>query len=459
VLLLAEGTTVNKPGAGGAGTSNDSSEGGTMRLRFTVLASIVTALMALAIPGVGNAAPKHNRGLTINATPNPILAGEGVLIYGQLNDKPVGGQTIVLYHHIAGIPGYTRVGKTTTSPTGFYEFTRAEAVVMTNRNWFVREEGLHGVHSRTVRERVAALVSIGASQSSQITLKPIVFTGHVTPNHAFERVYLQSQVGSTDDWHTIKSGLIRAGSDYAITHRFRFPGVYSVRAVFRGDGRNIRGISDPIAVTIEQAQIPGFTISSSQPIIPDGNTVTISGVLDQPGTNTAELSTPVTLFARSAGGTWAAVGDTTTGAKDGTYTFAPQMPSSNTLYQVRTTFKPARHSAVLYEGVRDVLTLTASSNTATVGQTATFVGTVLPDKAGDVVYLQRQGKDNDWHTVAVGFVRSNSTFQFSWTFGDAGPHVFRARIPGDPQNVGGASMPVSINVTLPTGPVSLPPAS
>ena len=60
-----------------------------MRLRFTVLASIVTALMALAIPGVGNAAPKHNRGLTINATPNPILAGEGVLIYGQLNNPPV----------------------------------------------------------------------------------------------------------------------------------------------------------------------------------------------------------------------------------------------------------------------------------------------------------------------------------------------------------------------------------
>ncbi len=430
-----------------------------MRLRFTVLASIVTALMALAIPSVGNAAPKHNRGLTINATPNPILAGEGVLIYGQLNNPPVGGQTIILYHHIAGVPGYTRVSQTTTAPNGFYEFTRAEDVVMTNRDWFVREEGIHGVHSRTVRERVAALVSIGASQSSQFTRKPIVFTGHVTPNHAFGLVYLQTQLGASDEWHTIKSGLIGPGSDYAITYRFRFPGVYSVRAVFRGDHRNIRGESDSVPVTIEQAQEPGFTISSSKPIIQDGSTVTISGVLDQSSSSTTpEANTPVTLFARTIGGKWMAVGDTTTGT-DGSYTFGPQMPTSNTLYQVRTTFAPARHSAVLYEGVQDVLTLTSSSPTASVGQTVTLTGTVLPDKAGDVVYLQRLGKDGDWHAVEVRFVRNNSTFQFSWTFGNAGPHVFRARVPGDPQNVGGASMPVSINVTLQPGSRSLPPAS
>ncbi|MGI8572752.1 MAG: hypothetical protein ACR2L9_09055 [Solirubrobacteraceae bacterium] len=429
-----------------------------MRLRFTVLASVVTALMALAIPSVGNAAPKHNRGLTINATPNPILAGEGVLIYGQLNDPPVSGQTIVLYHHIAGIPGYSRVGATTTATNGFYEFTRAENVVMTNRNWFVREEGVHRIHSRTVRERAAALVSISPNQSSQFTRKPIVFTGHVTPNHAFERVYLQTQIGSSDEWHTIKSGLIGPGSDYAIAYRFRFAGVYSVRAVFRGDNRNIRGESDPVAVTIDQAQVPDFTITSSSPIITDGSSVTISGKLDQAGTSTAEPTTPVTLFARTVGGNWTVVGDTTTGT-DGTYSFSPLMPTSNTLYQVRTTFKPARHSAVLYEGVKDVLTLTPSSPSAMVGQTVTFTGTVLPDKAGDVVYLQRLGKDGEWHAVEVRLVRNNSTFQFSWTFGNSGPHEFRARIPGDSQNVGGASMPVSINVTLAPGSGSLPPAS
>ncbi len=428
-----------------------------MRVRFAVLASLFTALVAVASPSAGVAAPRHNHGITINATPNPILAGEGVLIYGQLNEKPVGGQTIVLYHHIAGIPGYRRVAATTTPLNGFYEFTRTENIVLTNRSWFVREEGAHAVHSRTVRERVGALVSLSTSQTTQFTNKPILFTGHVTPNHAFELVYLQALTGAADDWHTLKAGVVGPGSNYAITYRFRFPGVYAVRVVFRGDFRNVRGESDPVAVTIQQAQKPGFTINSSDPIIHDGQTVHISGVLDQPGTTTAEPSTPVTLFARAIGGTFMPIAGTTTGT-DGSYSFT-QMPQNNTIYQVRTTFAPHRDTASLYQGVRDVLTLMPSGTAAKVGQTITLNGTVLPDKAGDVVYLQRLGQDGDWHNVELGIVRSDSSFTFSWTFGNPGTAVFRARIPGDPLNVGGASPRVTIAVTAPPTPVGLPPAS
>lgn len=428
-----------------------------MRLRFAVLAAMVTALVALVMPGVGTAAPRHDRGITINATPNPILAGEDVFIYGQLNNPPVGGQAIILYHHVAGTPGYTRVGSTTTLSNGFYEFTRAEDVVMTNRDWFVREAGIHGVHSRTVRERVEALVSLSASQTSQVTRKPVVFTGHVTPNHSFERVYLQDQVGSSDVWYTLTSGLLGPGSNYSIPYRFRFPGVYSVRVIFRGDFRNVRGEANPVTVTIQQAQVPDFTINSSDPITQDANPVTISGLLDEAGTTTPEPGTDVTLFARTAGtSSFVPVAEMPTNP-NGTYSFN-EMPSSNTIYQVRTTFAPRRHSAELYQGVQDVLTLGASSSTSMTGQTVTLMGTVLPDKSGDVVYLQRLGKDGFWHNVEVGFVRSNSSFEFSWTFGNPGPHVFRARIPGDPENVGGASPAVSISVAL-APPSSLAPGS
>ncbi len=457
MLLPAEAITVYKPGAVGSKSTNDSSRGGNMRLRFAVLASLFTALVALAVPGVSTAAPRHNHGLTINATPHRILAGESVLIYGQLNDPPVGGQTIVLYHHIPGIPGYTRVQSTTTLPNGFYEFTRAENVVMTNRSWFAREEGGRHVHSRTIYERVEALVSLSASQTSQFTRMPIVFTGHVTPNHAFEPVFLQVLTGATDEWHTVKAGLLGPGSNYAIAYRFRFPGVYAVRVVFRGDFRNVRGESDPVAATIQQAQIADFTINSSSPIIAHGQTVMISGVLYQPLSKTPEPSTPVTLFARLPGGLFVPVGDTNT-ASDGSYSFT-QMPTNNAIYQVRTTLAPHRHSAVLYQGVRDAVTLTASAGSVKVGQTVTFNGTVLPDKAGDVVYLQRLGKDGDWHTVELGIVKGNSSFAFSWTFGNTGTEVFRARMPGDPLNVGGVSSPVIITVTPAPSPVVLPPAS
>ena len=55
-----------------------------MRLRFTVLATVLAALASLAVPAAAGAAPQHNRGLTIHAVPHSIIAGEAVLIYGRL---------------------------------------------------------------------------------------------------------------------------------------------------------------------------------------------------------------------------------------------------------------------------------------------------------------------------------------------------------------------------------------
>jgi hypothetical protein len=424
-----------------------------MRPRFAVLAIVVTTLLAVVAPSVVNAAPRHNRGLTINAIPNPIDAGEGVFIYGHLNVPPVGGQTIVLYHHLTGSGlGYTRVGQTTTDSHGFYEFTRAEDVVMTNRSWFVREAGIHQIHSRTVFERVAALVSPSASSTSAVTGEPVVFTGHVDPSHAGERVVLQEQTAS-GDWRGLKTGPLDGASNYSITYRWRFEGDHTVRVLFGSDVRNIRGTANPVTVAVQQKQIPGFTITSSDQLISYGQTVTISGVLAN------APSTPLTLWARNAyQSQFTPIADTVTGS-DGSYSFAPQIPSYNTVYQVRTTLAPRRHSAVLFEGVQDVLTLTPSSTTSQVGGQVTFTGTVLPDKAGRVVYLQRLGADGDWHNEEIRIVTNASTFQFGWTFGKAGTYEFRARITGDRPNVGGASAPVTIQVAPTTNPATLPPAS
>jgi hypothetical protein len=328
---------------------------------------------------------------------------------------------------------------------------------MTNRSWFVREQGAHRIHSRTVSERVSPLISLTASQTTQLTIKPIVFTGHVTPNHAFDRVHLQAQIGGSDKWRTVDSARLTAGSNYAITHRFRFPGVYSVRVVFRGDNRNIRGESDPVTVTSEQRQEAGFTIHSSDYVIPYGQSVTISGVLDRGAGSAPARGVAVTLFGKTVGGAFKALAATTTGS-DGGYRFT-QSPASNTIYQVQTTFAPRRHSAVLYQGVKDIVSLVASSLTSHVGEKVTLAGTVLPDKSGAVIYLQRQAADGRWHTVKVGAVRGDSTFQFTWTFGNEGTKTFRARMPGDPQNVGGASAPVTITVGPPTSLSGLPPGS
>jgi hypothetical protein len=427
-----------------------------MRPRFAMLASLVAALAVAAAPGVAGAAPRHNHGLTINSTPNPIVSGQGVLIYGQLKGSPVAGQPIVLYHRVGVQRHFTVIGHTTTDSFGFYKFTREEGIVTTNRSWFVR--GPNSSHSRTVHERVSALVSIAADKTAADTRQPITFSGSVSPSHAFQRVLLQAQTGPSDNWHTLKAGRLDAGSHYSIAYRWAVPGDRDVRVVLRGDPRNTRSESDAVTVTIQQAQVADFTINTSQPIIPIGSIVTISGVLDQTNTTTPEPDTSVSLWARGPGQhKFHKLQDTMT-ATDGSYSFS-QQPSTNDIYQVRTTLPANRHTASLFEGVRDVLALQATPTTTPVGAKVTFTGSVTPDKAGHLVYLQRLGSDGDWHTVEVRVVRPSSTFQFRWTFGKAGTDKFRARIFSDNRNIGGASAPVTITVSG-IAPVStLPPAS
>jgi len=428
-----------------------------MRLRFAVLGAVLATLAVAVSPSVAAAAPRHNHGLTINATPNPIDAGQGVLIYGQLKGTPLAGQTIRLYHRVNPSPFFTLIGTTTTNSFGFYEFTRAEGVVMTNRSWFVRGPGL--THSRTVRERVAALISIAASSTSADTSTPITFTGTVTPTHAGQRVFLQEQVGTSDDWRTIDSRVLDATSSYSIAHRWAVPGDRDVRVILRDDPRNIRSESDSVTVSIQQAQTADFTINSSNPIIPVGSSATISGVLDQPATTTPEPNTSVSLWSRThSQSKFHKLLDATTGT-DGSYSFNVQ-PAVNTVYQVRTTFAPPRRTAVLFEGVQDVLQLAADQTSTTVGGKVTFTGSVTPGKPGRLVYLQRLGPDGDWHLVEASRVRANSTFQFSWRFGKAGSEQFRARIFSDPNNIGAHSAPVTITVSAALAPIgSLPPAS
>lgn len=432
-----------------------------MRLRLAVFACLMSAVGSIAVPPLAGAAPRHNHHLTIAATPNPVPAGEGVVIYGRLFGASNAGQPIALYHHISGFgQGYTLIQTTTTDSSGFYEFTRAEGVVLTNRSWFVRGPG--GSHSRTVYERAITLVSMSPSSSSTDTNTPITFTGHLTPDHPFERVVLQEQNGSGDDWSTLKRGFTNGSSAYSISYRWRRPGVHDVRVVFPGDFRNIRGASSPATVVVQQAQVPDFTINTSNPIADEGSAVTISGVLYMPGSmTTPDPNVVVQLWGRRAHARRFVVMDDATTGSTGGYSFNQAALTTNTVYYVATmplTNTRRRQTAALHQGVRDVLTFQSSTTSATTGQRVTFSGTVLPDKAGHFIYLQKLGSDRDWHTVRVGFVRNDSTFQFKWTIGAPGNHRFRARITSDAANVGSASAPVTVTATAPPA-SSLPPAS
>jgi hypothetical protein len=419
-----------------------------MRLCFAVLACALATLACVAGPSIAGAAPMHNRGLTIHALPNDIIAGEAVLIYGQLKGPDHAGQTIVLYHRIDPNAFFSVIGKTKTNANGQYEFIRPDGILLTNRSWFVR--GPRFTHSRTVHEHVAALLSLAASSPSGLTRQPIVFSGHLMPDHIGSGVALQEQndAGDGSGWVTLERAAVGPGSNFNISHAWRVPGAYNVRVLFGGDALNDSASSDVTSVVIQQAEVSDFTIQTSAPIVPNGQPVTISGTLYQPGTTTAEPGTSVSLWRRMPhGGPFGEI-TTTTSAADGSYSFANVMSTTNELYQVRTTFK--RHTAALFEGVQDVIAMSASSMTATVAGHITFTGSVSPDKAGHAIYLEKLGVDNNWHVVETRFVNNSSTFQFGWTFGSAGTKEFRARMSGGPGNVGGVSAPVTIAVSQPS---------
>jgi hypothetical protein len=365
----------------------------------------------------------------------------------------------VLYHRLDGSGnGFTAIGTTRTDAYGFYEFQRQEGLVYTNRDWFVRGPGRS--HSRTIHERVGALVTLSTSATSFDTSQPIVFTGRVTPSHAFESVHLQRQDPVTGSWTTIGRGVIGRDSSYVIVKRLRLAGAYGLRAVVRRDERNARSVSDTLNVVVQQAQVPDFTINSSATLIDGGGSATISGVLDQPGTTTPEPNTIVQLWSRTADHPFTVLADGVTGA-DGSYSFTESGLTTSTVYYVATMRMPhihRRRTAHLFEGVRDLVTMQASTNSASTGQMVNFTGTVLPDKAGRRVALQKQGKDGNWHTVEVSYVRGDSTFSFEWVMGAPRTYSFRARVPSDEHNVGSSSTPISVTATPPSV-TALPPAS
>jgi hypothetical protein len=425
-----------------------------MRPRFTLVAVVLVTLATAGIAGTASAAPRHDRGLTITATPNPVNAGDGVLVDGQLAGPNNGEQTIRLYHHLAGWHrGYTLVGATKTDSNGFYELPRAEGVVWTSRSWFVR--GPDGTHSHVWREGVAALVSLATQTTSDSTSQPVLFTGAVTPRHPGDPVFLQQQIGSSGDWKTLKRGRLGTNSQYGIAYRWRRPGVRDVRVLFPGDARNLRGASDPVTVDIQQTQVPNFTIGSSLPVAPVGSTVTISGRLDMPGTTTPEPNTSVQLWGRIGSERGFTVLDNGTTDSQGDYSFTQANERFNTVYYVATLAAPhtkARHTAHLNQGVQDSLTMAASATSVLVGQSVAFAGTVTPDKAGRPIYLENLGRDGRWHVVRVEHVRYNSTYLFRWKFGAPGRFTFRVRIISGCGNVGSHSSPVTITATLPPPP-------
>lgn len=426
-------------------------------IAFGVAILLALTAMLLALPSRAVAAPRHNHGLTIAATPDPITAGQGVLIYGQLTGRNNAGKRIWLFHRINPAHRFTPVSVTRTNSSGFYEFVRADGVVESNRNWFVLGPGNR--HSRTIHELVSAVVTLSASAASATTAQDVTFSGTVSPAHAHQRVLLQEQnSASGNGWQTIAAGYTNAASGFSITQRFRSAGSYTLRAFFPDDPRNVASQSPSINLTVQQEQNPSFTINGSAPTITNGQSVSITGTLYASGsTSSVQANAAVTLYGKQANGSFRALESSTTSSSGG-YAFT-QMPLHNTVYRVQTASGAFDKTANLYVGVQDVVTASLSTSTIAVGDMAKVTGTVTPDHSGHALYLQEQNSAGQWFDAQSGYLSDASTFSFTYTPGQTGTLNLRVQITGGPWNIGGVSstLPLTVSGVAPVS--SLPPAS
>ena len=402
--------------------------------------------------------------LTLEA-PTIITAGEKAEVFGSLvcpgpaASVSLTEVTILQRPARRGRRASTIAAKATVEGGAF----KFETSPTANTTYVAVAAGVHSAH-KTIKVAPAVTLAqppegtqfltgrgavVGAGHARSRIANQVIFKGTVNPFYPGEIVALQREnATANEEWHRIALGTVNGKGEYAIPHVFGVPGDANLRVVAHPRGVNATGASTAVSYVISQPQNPNLTIKASADPISFGQTVTLSGVAANAG------SKPVTLFARPRGGKFAPVATGTT-QPNGEYSFT-QAPLHNTAYQV--TVGTAK-SAVLFEGVKYVLTPTPSATSVQAGTPVAFSGTVSPVLAGHPIYLERQNASGvNFHVVEVGAVSAAGTYSISHAFLGAGVAKLRVKIPGDPENQGVASPLTSVTITPAPAALLRPPA-
>jgi hypothetical protein len=163
-------------------------------------------------------------GVTAGSTLDPSTAGQKVTISGRWSGDAA-GQAVDLWQELPGAKTFTDVAHTRTGPLGQFQFVRKG--VETNRSWYV---SVGSEHSLTVQQQVRAIVKLTG------------LDGQLAPNHAGERMSIEDKTAS--GWALIARPRVSPASTFSFRSAHG-----EVRAVFQGDARNIRSVSNVIRLS------------------------------------------------------------------------------------------------------------------------------------------------------------------------------------------------------------------
>ena len=220
-------------------------------LSFSVVAVTMMVLdarpPAWAAPANGIRCPVEHRlpcgsSLTIGATPNPVGAGETIVVSGQLRGRSIAGARVGLWQRVPWQRSFRRISRTRADRHGTYAFTLHPA---TNRSYYVLAAGLR---SRTLRLRVRVLVPLISTLQTPDTGAVVTFSGRLLPRHPREYVTIEQRVGN--GWERVARPRLDADSTYRYTHVFTIGGTRVFRTVFSGDQKNAYSVSTPILMNV-----------------------------------------------------------------------------------------------------------------------------------------------------------------------------------------------------------------
>jgi hypothetical protein len=237
--------------------------------RLRVVATL--AGVAMLAPCSASALPTHHRafglmGCTLALVPpsTQLTTGDGVALSGTLScpiAEEAAEQTVTLYTHSVGAPGFTAGASTTTGADGSFQL--ASGTLTANSVVFVRAQGVRSTH---LQVEVAPLVSVDALPSGaqlliashhtggdSIATNTVTFSGTVTPAVPGTKVVLQRErPGTAGTWQRIAFGELDAEGHYSIVHTFHIPGDATVRVIVRGHGISL-GASESRTYVISHA--------------------------------------------------------------------------------------------------------------------------------------------------------------------------------------------------------------
>jgi phospholipase C len=181
--------------------------------------------------------------LTIATDPNPSTDGQIVTVSGRVLGPHRSHAVVLLWRRLPGQKRFHPIAATRTDRSGSYSMS---AGVSGNRWWYVTA---HGFRSRTVHQRVQALITLIPSETRAAPGDLVAFTGTVAPPHAGAQVALQ-QLGSTG-WQTVAQGPLDPASAFSINYAFSSGGSYQLRLYLPWGAHNINSYSPVVTVTVE----------------------------------------------------------------------------------------------------------------------------------------------------------------------------------------------------------------